>query len=143
MGMSLGTAKHEVAAGFVKSPSLPHQRSSWNVGTLCKCHQSSAELTALRKMWEPPLQEDLSVAAGGGQAQPRVQALSSGPPRTCRRFLHLTRSHFNAVLLDKAGTDRERYISPVSPDELFVFIDTYLLSEREVARRVQSGDPCE
>uniref|UniRef100_A0A663FHL4 Sushi repeat-containing protein SRPX2 n=1 Tax=Aquila chrysaetos chrysaetos TaxID=223781 RepID=A0A663FHL4_AQUCH len=51
--------------------------------------------------------------------------------------------HFNAVLLDKAGADRERYISPISPDELFVFIDTYLLSEREAARRAQSGDPCE
>uniref|UniRef100_A0A8D2PRK1 Sushi repeat-containing protein SRPX2 n=1 Tax=Zosterops lateralis melanops TaxID=1220523 RepID=A0A8D2PRK1_ZOSLA len=60
-----------------------------------------------------------------------------------QRFLHLTRSHFNAVLLDKAGTDRERYINPVSPDELFVFIDTYLLSEREAARREQGGDPCE
>ncbi|XP_035754480.1 sushi repeat-containing protein SRPX2, partial [Egretta garzetta] len=59
------------------------------------------------------------------------------------QFLHLTRSHFNAVLLDKAGAARERYISPVSPDELFVFIDTYLLSEREAARRAQSGDPCE
>lgn len=65
------------------------------------------------------------------------------PPCTPRQFLHLTRSHFNAVLLDKAGTDRERYISPISPDELFVFIDTYLLSEREAARRAQSGDPCE
>lgn len=47
------------------------------------------------------------------------------------------------MLLDKAGIDRERYISPVSPDELFVFIDTYLLSEREAERRAKSGDPCE
>lgn len=79
----------------------------------------------------------------GGQAQPSVHTLSIDPPLPCRRFLHLTRSHFNAVLLDKAGTDRERYINPVSPDELFVFIDTYLLSEREAARREQGGDPCE
>lgn len=72
-------------------------------------------------------------------------ALSASPEQRlpCRRFLHLTRSHFNAVLLDKAGTDRERYINPVSPDELFVFIDTYLLSEREAARREQGEDPCE
>uniref|UniRef100_A0A672V9L6 Sushi repeat-containing protein SRPX2 n=1 Tax=Strigops habroptila TaxID=2489341 RepID=A0A672V9L6_STRHB len=60
-----------------------------------------------------------------------------------RQFLRLTRSHFNAVLLDKGGMDRERYINPVNPDELFVFIDTYLLSEQEAARRAQSGDPCE
>ncbi|NWI06869.1 SRPX2 protein, partial [Tichodroma muraria] len=73
----------------------------------------------------------------------REHRLSLGIIEELRRFLHLTRSHFNAVLLDKAGTDRERYISPVSPDELFVFIDTFLLSEREAARRAQSGDPCE
>ncbi|NXG88674.1 SRPX2 protein, partial [Stercorarius parasiticus] len=73
----------------------------------------------------------------------REHQLSLGIIEELRQFLHLTRSHFNAVLLDKAGTDRERYISPVSPDELFVFIDTYLLSEQEAARREQSGDPCE
>lgn len=65
------------------------------------------------------------------------------PPCTPRQFLHLTRSHFNAVLLDKGIIDRERYISPVNPDELFIFIDTYLLSEQEAARRAQSGDPCD
>lgn len=86
------------------------------------------------------------MVVGGGQARPQPQpppALTGGSPLHPRQFLHLTRSHFNAVLMDKAGTDRERYISPVSPDELFVFIDTYLLSEREAARRAQSGDPCE
>ncbi|XP_010079978.1 PREDICTED: sushi repeat-containing protein SRPX2-like, partial [Pterocles gutturalis] len=67
----------------------------------------------------------------------REHQLSLGIIEELRQFLHLTRSHFNAVLLDKAGTDRERYITPVSPDELFVFIDTYLLSEREAARRAQ------
>jgi len=82
---------------------------------------------------------------GVGRLSPNPQPPSPdlAPPCTPRQFLHLTRSHFNAVLLDKAGADRERYISPVSPDELFVFIDTYLLSEREAARRAQSGDPCE
>ncbi|NWW54716.1 SRPX2 protein, partial [Pedionomus torquatus] len=69
--------------------------------------------------------------------------LSLGIIEELRQLLHLTCSHFNAVLLDKDGTDRERYISPISPDELFLFIDTYLLSEREAAQRVQSRDPCE
>uniref|UniRef100_A0A663MNZ0 Sushi repeat-containing protein SRPX2 n=1 Tax=Athene cunicularia TaxID=194338 RepID=A0A663MNZ0_ATHCN len=73
----------------------------------------------------------------------REHQLSLGIIEELRQFLHLTRSHFNAVLLDKAGADRERYISPINPDELFVFIDTYLLSEREAVRRAQSGDPCE
>uniref|UniRef100_A0A8B9F8H2 Sushi repeat-containing protein SRPX2 n=1 Tax=Amazona collaria TaxID=241587 RepID=A0A8B9F8H2_9PSIT len=70
-------------------------------------------------------------------------ALIPAPLAPIRQFLRLTRSHFNAVLLDKGGMDRERYINPVNPDELFVFIDTYLLSEQEAARRAQSGDPCE
>uniref|UniRef100_A0A663FHY5 Sushi repeat-containing protein SRPX2 n=1 Tax=Aquila chrysaetos chrysaetos TaxID=223781 RepID=A0A663FHY5_AQUCH len=69
-----------------------------------------------------------------------TQRLPPAPPgSSCTSHV----PHFNAVLLDKAGADRERYISPISPDELFVFIDTYLLSEREAARRAQSGDPCE
>ncbi|XP_064374370.1 sushi repeat-containing protein SRPX2 isoform X2 [Dromaius novaehollandiae] len=73
----------------------------------------------------------------------REHQLSAGIIEELRQFLHLTRSHFNMVLLDKAGTDRERYILPVSPDELFNFIDTYLLSQQEVAQRAQSGDTCE
>ncbi|XP_047935357.1 sushi repeat-containing protein SRPX2 isoform X1 [Anser cygnoides] len=73
----------------------------------------------------------------------REHQLSVGIMEELRQFLHLTRSHFNMVLLDKAGTDRERYILPVSPDEIFDFIDTYLLSEQEAAQRAQGGDPCD
>ncbi|XP_040428862.1 sushi repeat-containing protein SRPX2 isoform X2 [Cygnus olor] len=73
----------------------------------------------------------------------REHQLSIGIMEELRQFLHLTRSHFNMVLLDKAGTDRERYILPISPDEIFDFIDTYLLSEQEAAQRAQSGDPCD
>uniref|UniRef100_A0A8B9SZP8 Sushi repeat-containing protein SRPX2 n=1 Tax=Anas platyrhynchos TaxID=8839 RepID=A0A8B9SZP8_ANAPL len=73
----------------------------------------------------------------------REHQLSVGIMEELRQFLHLTRYHFNMVLLDKAGTDRERYILPISPDEIFDFIDTYLLSEQEAAQRAQSGDPCD
>ncbi|XP_062440292.1 sushi repeat-containing protein SRPX2 isoform X1 [Rhea pennata] len=73
----------------------------------------------------------------------REHQLSAGIIEELRQFLHLSRSLFNAVLLDKAGTDRERYILPVGPEELFDFIDTYLLSPQEVAQRAQSGDACE
>ncbi|NWI14663.1 SRPX2 protein, partial [Crypturellus soui] len=73
----------------------------------------------------------------------REHQLSAGIIEELRQFLHLTRSHFNMVLLDKSGTDRERYILPVSPDELFDFIDNYLLSQQETAQRAQSGDTCE
>ncbi|XP_044885716.1 sushi repeat-containing protein SRPX2 isoform X3 [Mauremys mutica] len=60
-----------------------------------------------------------------------------------RQFLHVTRSTFNMVLIDKQGVDRERYIEPVTPEELFTFIDTYLLSSQEVTQRAQSRDMCE
>ncbi|XP_025023646.1 sushi repeat-containing protein SRPX2 [Python bivittatus] len=60
-----------------------------------------------------------------------------------RQFLHISRSRFNAVLIDKYGTDRDRYIQPVTPDELFSFVDTYLLSAQEQLRREQNRDVCE
>ncbi|XP_039345355.1 sushi repeat-containing protein SRPX2 isoform X2 [Mauremys reevesii] len=60
-----------------------------------------------------------------------------------RQFLHVTRSTFNMVLIDKQGVDRERYIEPVTPEELFTFIDTYLLSSQEVTQRAQNRDMCE
>ncbi|KAJ7310521.1 hypothetical protein JRQ81_007443 [Phrynocephalus forsythii] len=58
-------------------------------------------------------------------------------------FLHMSRLRFNVVLLDKGGVDRERYIQPVTPDELFSFIDTYLLSGQEQLQREQNRDVCE
>lgn len=55
----------------------------------------------------------------------------------------MSRYRFNIVLLDKDGVDRERYIQPVTPDELFSFIDTYLLTSQEELQREQSRDMCE
>ncbi|XP_030064747.1 sushi repeat-containing protein SRPX2 [Microcaecilia unicolor] len=60
-----------------------------------------------------------------------------------RQALHLSRSYFSVVLIDKYGMDRERYREPVSSDELFTFIDNYLLSHQEAALRATSTDPCE
>jgi sushi family protein SRPX2 len=47
------------------------------------------------------------------------------------------------VLIDKQGIDRERYMEPVTPEEIFTFIDDYLLSNEELARRVEQRDLCE
>nr|XP_014436273.1 sushi repeat-containing protein SRPX2 [Pelodiscus sinensis] len=38
---------------------------------------------------------------------------------------------------------RERYIEPLTPEELFTFIDTYLLSGQEATQRAHSRDMCE
>ncbi|KAJ6663299.1 hypothetical protein lerEdw1_010435 [Lerista edwardsae] len=60
-----------------------------------------------------------------------------------RQSLHITRSRFNMVLVDKDGGDRDRYIQPATPEELFYFVDTYLLSSQEQLQREQNGDTCE
>lgn len=60
-----------------------------------------------------------------------------------RQFLQITRSRFNMVLVDKQGTDRERFIEPIDTDQLFDFIDTYLLSSQEASRRAENRDVCE
>ncbi|XP_056665285.1 sushi repeat-containing protein SRPX2 isoform X2 [Monodelphis domestica] len=57
-----------------------------------------------------------------------------------RQFQHLTRSYFNMVLIDKLGVDRERYMEPVTPEEIFTFIDDYLLSNQELDQRRKQQD---
>ncbi|XP_006528669.1 sushi repeat-containing protein SRPX2 isoform X1 [Mus musculus] len=73
----------------------------------------------------------------------REQQLSAGIIEELRQFQRLTRSYFNMVLIDKQGIDRERYMEPVTPEEIFTFIDDYLLSNEELARRVEQRDLCE
>ena len=55
-----------------------------------------------------------------------------------RQFQHLTRSYFNMVLID-----RERYMEPVTPEEIFTFIDDYLLSNEELIQRREQRDMCD
>ncbi|XP_061454340.1 sushi repeat-containing protein SRPX2 isoform X1 [Rhineura floridana] len=73
----------------------------------------------------------------------REHRLSENIIEGLRQSLHITRSRFNTVLVDKEGVDRERYIQPLSPDELFSFVDTYLLSREEELQREQNRDTCE
>ncbi|KAL4631613.1 sushi repeat-containing protein SRPX2 isoform X1 [Arapaima gigas] len=48
-----------------------------------------------------------------------------------RLALRISRTHFSMVLLDKRGVDRERFREPLSLEELYSAIDTYLLNEEE------------
>lgn len=64
-------------------------------------------------------------------------------PYFCRQLLHLSQSRFSVVLIDKDGVDRDRYIQPVTPDELFSFVDMYLLSPQEQLQQEQNRDMCE
>ncbi|XP_056409085.1 sushi repeat-containing protein SRPX2 [Hyla sarda] len=73
----------------------------------------------------------------------RAQQLPADLIEQLRQSLHISRSYFNMVLLDKFGVDRERYVEPTTSDEIFAFIDTYLLSPREVAQLENSKEICE
>lgn len=73
----------------------------------------------------------------------REQQLSANIIEELRQFQHLTRSYFNMVLIDKQGIDRERYMEPVTPEEIFTFIDDYLLSDQELTQRREQRDMCE
>lgn len=60
-----------------------------------------------------------------------------------RQALQITRSYFNMVLLDELGIDRERFINPTTSDELYNFIEEYLLTEEEQERLQLNKDLCD
>ncbi|KAM4662049.1 sushi repeat-containing protein SRPX2 isoform 1-T2 [Discoglossus pictus] len=73
----------------------------------------------------------------------RSQQLSEDLIEELRQALSISRYYFNMVLLDKYGVDRERYREPTTADEIFSFIDMYLLSPREIEVRATNKDYCE
>ncbi|XP_063289409.1 sushi repeat-containing protein SRPX2 [Pelobates fuscus] len=73
----------------------------------------------------------------------REQQLSHDLIEQIRQALHMTRSYFNMVLLDKYGVDRERYREPIGSDEIFTYIDTYLLSSQEMTQLEAKRENCE
>lgn len=60
-----------------------------------------------------------------------------------RQALHISTAYFTMVLLDEYGVDRERYINPTSSDELYSYIDDYLLTEEERERLEMNRDFCD
>lgn len=60
-----------------------------------------------------------------------------------RRVFRISRSYFSMVLLDELGLDRERFISPVSSDELFSYIDSFVLNEEEREKMERLRDFCQ
>ncbi|XP_078544581.1 sushi repeat-containing protein SRPX2 isoform X2 [Lissotriton helveticus] len=70
-------------------------------------------------------------------------ALSAGIIDDLRQIMKITRSYFSMVLINKYGVDCERYVEPVTAEEVFTYIDTYLLSREEVAHRATTPDTCE
>ncbi|KAK3536077.1 hypothetical protein QTP70_026938 [Hemibagrus guttatus] len=60
-----------------------------------------------------------------------------------RQALQITSSYFNVVLLDELGVDRERFINPTTSDELYTYIEEYLLTEEERERLQLNRDLCD
>lgn len=77
-----------------------------------------------------------------GEMEP-IQGLTPAWAPLSRQFQRLTRSYFNMVLIDKQGIDRERYMEPITPEEIFTFIDDYLLSSQELTQHQKQRDICE
>ncbi|KAM3612169.1 uncharacterized protein V6R79_003922 [Siganus canaliculatus] len=60
-----------------------------------------------------------------------------------RQVFRISRSYFSMVLLDELGLDRERFISPASSEELYSYIDSFLLDEEERERLELNSDFCD
>ncbi|KAI4880162.1 hypothetical protein NFI96_031180 [Prochilodus magdalenae] len=60
-----------------------------------------------------------------------------------RQALQISRAYFNMVLLDELGVDRERFINPTTSEELYSYIEDYLLSEEERERLELNKDLCD
>ncbi|XP_029368118.1 sushi repeat-containing protein SRPX2 [Echeneis naucrates] len=69
--------------------------------------------------------------------------LSSEVIEGLRQVFRISRSYFSMVLLDKLGLDRERFITPMASDELFSYIDSFLLDEEERERLELHRDYCD
>lgn len=61
----------------------------------------------------------------------------------CRQVFRISRSYFSMVLLDQLGLDRERFIMPIASDELFSYIDSFMLDEEERERLELHTDFCD
>ncbi|XP_051505596.1 sushi repeat-containing protein SRPX2-like isoform X1 [Myxocyprinus asiaticus] len=60
-----------------------------------------------------------------------------------RQAIHISTAYFTMVLLDEYGVDRERFVNPTTSDELYTYIEEYLLTEEERERLEMYRDFCD
>ncbi|XP_077434231.1 sushi repeat-containing protein SRPX2 [Vanacampus margaritifer] len=60
-----------------------------------------------------------------------------------RLTFRISQQYFSMVLVDKLGLDRERFINPVASEELFSYIDSFLLDEEEREKLELHRDFCD
>ncbi|XP_015219646.1 sushi repeat-containing protein SRPX isoform X3 [Lepisosteus oculatus] len=59
-----------------------------------------------------------------------------------RLLLQISHNSYNMVLVDKHGTDKERYTFPVTAAELFTLIDSFPLRQEEMKLQQEAGQTC-
>ncbi|XP_068451456.1 sushi repeat-containing protein SRPX2 [Clinocottus analis] len=69
--------------------------------------------------------------------------LSSEVIEGLRQVFRISRFYFSMLLLDELGLDRERFITPMASDELFSYIDNFLLDEEQRERLERHRDFCD
>ncbi|XP_037636341.1 sushi repeat-containing protein SRPX2 [Sebastes umbrosus] len=69
--------------------------------------------------------------------------LSSEVIEGLRQVFRISRYYFSMLLLDKFGMDRERFIHPMGSEELFSYVDSFLLDEEEREKLELHRDFCD
>ncbi|XP_056141628.1 sushi repeat-containing protein SRPX2 isoform X2 [Lampris incognitus] len=77
------------------------------------------------------------------QGRIKEKQLTSEVAEGLRQAFRISRSYFSMVLLDEHGVDRERFITTVTSDEIFSYIDSFLLDEAERERLELYRDFCD
>ncbi|XP_035265198.1 sushi repeat-containing protein SRPX2-like [Anguilla anguilla] len=86
-----------------------------------ECGLSMREVTVVELLGLPPRE------VGRMNGKPLDSQVIEG----LRTALRISKAYFSMVLLDKRGVDRERLIDPITSEELYSLIDTYLVDEVE------------
>ncbi|XP_066562147.1 sushi repeat-containing protein SRPX isoform X2 [Amia ocellicauda] len=72
----------------------------------------------------------------------RHRLIPPGLALQIRLLLQISHNSYSMVLIDKHGTDKERYAFPVTASELFTLIDTFPLRKEEQKLQQESGQSC-
>lgn len=73
----------------------------------------------------------------------RHRLLPPGLALQIRLQLRISHNAFNLLLIDKQGTDRERYTYPITAAQIFTTIDTFPLRKEEMVLQQEAGHTCQ
>ncbi|KAM7389232.1 hypothetical protein PAMP_023222 [Pampus punctatissimus] len=97
------------------------------------CGLDLRRVTVIELLGSPP----------GERGRIKESQLTSEVIEGLRQIYRISRYYFSMVLLDELGLDRERFITPMASDELFSYIDSWMLDEEERERLELHTDRCD